>query len=74
MQRIIDTGIISVIEQILPNKRKIANAVKTGGIDVVEITMTVPGAIEVIKELKRTYQNGEILIGEALCLIQRLQE
>jgi len=28
----------------------------------------VPGAIEVIKELKRTYQNGEILIGAGTVL------
>lgn len=69
MQRIIDTGIISVIRANSPEQAlKIANAVKTGGIDVVEITMTVPGAIEVIKELKRTYQNGEILIGAGTVL------
>lgn len=69
MQQIIDTGIISVIRANSPEQAlKIANAVKTGGIDVVEITMTVPGAIEVIKELKRTYQNGEILIGAGTVL------
>lgn len=30
--------------------------------------MTVPGAIEVIKELKKAYPNGEILIGAGTVL------
>ncbi|PNR96736.1 bifunctional 2-keto-4-hydroxyglutarate aldolase/2-keto-3-deoxy-6-phosphogluconate aldolase [Petrotoga sp. 9PWA.NaAc.5.4] len=69
MQRIIDTGIISVIRANSPEQAlNIANAVKRGGIDVVEITMTVPGVIEVIEELKRTYQNDEILIGAGTVL------
>ena len=69
MQRIIDTGIISVIRANSPEQAlKIANAVKTGGIDVVEITMTVPGAIDVIKALKKAYPNGEVLIGAGTVL------
>lgn len=64
LKRIEESGIVAVVraessEQAL----KIAEAVKAGGIQAIEITMTVPGAIEVIKELSRTYINGEILIG-----------
>lgn len=64
LKRIEESGIVAVVraessEQAL----KIAGAVKAGGIQAIEITMTVPGAIEVIKELSRTYINGEILIG-----------
>ncbi|HOB16403.1 MAG TPA: bifunctional 2-keto-4-hydroxyglutarate aldolase/2-keto-3-deoxy-6-phosphogluconate aldolase [Defluviitoga sp.] len=69
MQRIVGTGIISVVRANSPEKAiKIANAVKKGGIDAIEITMTVPGAIEVIKELKKSYPNGEILIGAGTVL------
>lgn len=64
LKRIEESGIVAVVraessEQAL----KIAEAVKAGGIQAIEITMTVPGAIEVIKELSRTYIKGEILIG-----------
>ena len=64
LKRIEESGIVAVVraessEQAL----KIAEAVKAGGIQAIEITMTVPGAIDVIKELVRTYSNGEILIG-----------
>lgn len=64
LKRIEESGIVAVVraessEQAL----KIAEAVKAGGIQAIEITMTVPGAIEVIKELSRTYINGKILIG-----------
>jgi len=64
LKRIEESGIVAVVradssEQAL----KIAEAVKAGGIQAIEITMTVPGAIDVIKELVRTYSNSEILIG-----------
>ncbi len=64
LQRIEETGIVAVVraensEQAL----KIAEAVKAGGLQAIEITMTVPGAIDVIKELAATYTNNEILIG-----------
>ena len=38
-----------------------AEAVCAGGIPMVEVTMTVPGAVEVIRELTR--QNTGILVG-----------
>ncbi len=38
-----------------------AEAVCAAGIPVVEVTMTVPGAVDVIRELKR--QNSEIIVG-----------
>ncbi len=54
MQHIIDRGIISVIRANSPEQAlKVASAVKSGGIDTIEITMTVPGAIDVIKALKK---------------------
>ncbi|MBA7520426.1 KHG/KDPG aldolase [subsurface metagenome] len=64
LKRIAETGIVAVVraensEQAL----KIAEAVKAGGIQAIEITMTVPGAIDVIKELAETYIDNEILIG-----------
>jgi len=64
LKRIEESGIVAVVraessEQAL----KIAEAVKAGGIQAIEITLTVPGAVEVIRDLAQTYQKNEILIG-----------
>lgn len=69
IERMLKGGVIAVVraesgEQAI----KIAEAVKQGGIEAIEITLTVPGAIEVIKELKRAYPNNEILIGAGTVL------
>ena len=64
LKRIEETGIVAVVRAETPEKAlKIADAVKKGGIEAIEITMTVPGALNVIRELARNYQNNEILIG-----------
>jgi len=64
LKRIEESGIVAVVRAENPDQAlKIAEAVKAGGIQAIEITMTVPGAIDVIKELAETYSNNEILIG-----------
>lgn len=64
LKRIEETGIVAVVRAENPEGAlKIADAVKAGGIQAIEITMTVPGAVDVIKELAETYTNNEILIG-----------
>ncbi|MGD0097742.1 MAG: bifunctional 4-hydroxy-2-oxoglutarate aldolase/2-dehydro-3-deoxy-phosphogluconate aldolase [Terracidiphilus sp.] len=40
----------------------VVKAMIAGGVTVVEVTMTVPGAIDVLKELKREY-GAELLLG-----------
>ncbi len=69
LRRIEETGIVAVVraenaEQAL----KISDAVMAGGIQAIEITMTVPGAVDVIKELAKAYPNKEILIGAGTVL------
>ncbi|WP_406676466.1 bifunctional 4-hydroxy-2-oxoglutarate aldolase/2-dehydro-3-deoxy-phosphogluconate aldolase [Moorella sp. ACPs] len=69
MQRIIDCGIVAVVRAENPEQSlKIAAAVKAGGVEAIEITLTVPGALEVIRELAATYRQGEILIGAGTVL------
>jgi len=69
MQRIMDCGIVAVVRADSPDQAlKISEAVKAGGVEAIEITMTVPGAIDVIKELKKAYPKGEILIGAGTVL------
>jgi 2-dehydro-3-deoxyphosphogluconate aldolase/(4S)-4-hydroxy-2-oxoglutarate aldolase len=60
--RITEVGIVSAIRASSPEDALFAaQAVATGGIPIVELTMTVPGAIEVIAHLVR---NGpELIVG-----------
>jgi 2-dehydro-3-deoxyphosphogluconate aldolase/(4S)-4-hydroxy-2-oxoglutarate aldolase len=67
-KRVLEVGIVPVIRS---SSRKdalaAAESVWAGGIPVVEVTMTVPGAIEVIAELSRTLSNY-VLIGAGTVL------
>jgi len=47
---------------------KIVDAVQKGGIHFLEITMTVPGAIDVIKTLVEENQNPDVVIGAGTVL------
>jgi len=69
MQGIVDCGIIAVVRiENTEQAFKIVEAVKAGGIETIEITLTVPNAIEVIKKLSSTYRKEEILIGAGTVL------
>jgi 2-dehydro-3-deoxyphosphogluconate aldolase/(4S)-4-hydroxy-2-oxoglutarate aldolase len=66
--RIVEIGIIPVVRASSPAEARLAaEAVCAGGIRAVEITMTVPGAINVIAELVRAMGN-EILVGAGTVL------
>lgn len=66
--RIIEIGIVPVVRASSPREARIAaDAVCEGGIPIVEITMTVPGAVDVIREL--TDGGGsDILVGAGTVL------
>ncbi|MGH9589343.1 MAG: bifunctional 4-hydroxy-2-oxoglutarate aldolase/2-dehydro-3-deoxy-phosphogluconate aldolase [Terracidiphilus sp.] len=42
--------------------RAVVEAMMAGGVNIVEVTMTVPGAIDLLKELKREY-GSQLLLG-----------
>lgn len=67
-QCISEVGIVPVVRAPSPELAvAAAKAVWIGGIPIVEVTMTVPGAISVIEELTRTMA-GEILVGAGTVL------
>ena len=67
-QRIVAIGIVPVVRAASAKLAlQAAEAVCAGGIPIVEVTMTVPGALEVIGELARTAGN-HILIGAGTVL------
>jgi len=66
--RIIEIGIVPVVRASSAGEACVAaDAVCQGGIPIVEITMTVPGAVDVIRELVKNCAS-EVLIGAGTVL------
>jgi len=67
-ERILEIGIVPVVRASSAKEaRMAAEAVCKGGISIVEITMTVPGALEVIRELT-TGSARDVLVGAGTVL------
>jgi 2-dehydro-3-deoxyphosphogluconate aldolase/(4S)-4-hydroxy-2-oxoglutarate aldolase len=63
VKRIEEIGIVPVIRAAnVEEANRAVEAICAGGIPIVEITMTVPNAISVIREVAQKYQ-GKVLIG-----------
>src|SRR5205085_1759317 len=66
--RILEIGIVPVVRASSSEEALLAaEAVCAGGIPIVEITMTVPGAVEVIRQLKKSALEN-VLIGAGTVL------
>lgn len=69
LKDIVDSGVVAVIRA---NSKEegmaIIEAVKKGGIKALEITLTVPGAIDIIKELVEMYKDEDVIIGAGTVL------
>lgn len=63
LRRIEDCGVIGVIRaQNSAHLISVARAIKQGGVDVVEVTMTTPNALDVIREASQEF-GEDVLIG-----------
>jgi 2-dehydro-3-deoxyphosphogluconate aldolase/(4S)-4-hydroxy-2-oxoglutarate aldolase len=68
LRRIRDTGLIPVVRaESADQARRAVEAIIAGGLSVLEVTMTVPGAIEVIEQLTKAF-GAEALIGAGTVL------
>lgn len=66
--RIVETGVVPVVRASSSREARIAaDAVCEGGIPIVEITMTVPGAVDVIRDLAKS-SSGDVLVGAGTVL------
>ncbi len=68
VQRVLDTGIVSIIraksgEQLV----NVAKALFDGGIDVIEVTFTVPGVLDIIADVRQEL-GDRILLGAGTVL------
>lgn len=69
IMKLAQQGVVAVIRADSKEQGlKIVDAVKKGGIKMLEITMTVPGAIDIIKELAEHYKNEDVVIGAGTVL------
>lgn len=67
-QRILEIGIVPVVRAASSREAMlVVEAVAEGGIPIVEVTMTVPGAVDVIRELVKS-KGSELLIGAGTVL------
>ncbi|KEH93823.1 bifunctional 4-hydroxy-2-oxoglutarate aldolase/2-dehydro-3-deoxy-phosphogluconate aldolase [Clostridium novyi] len=69
IERIINSGVVAVIRAESKEQGiKIIDAIKEGGIKALEITMTVPGAVDIIKEISEIYKHEDLIIGAGTVL------
>jgi len=67
-KRIVEIGLLPVVRASSAHEAKLAvDAVCEGGIPIVEIALTVPGAIEIIHELAKAH-SSDVLIGAGTVL------
>jgi 2-dehydro-3-deoxyphosphogluconate aldolase/(4S)-4-hydroxy-2-oxoglutarate aldolase len=68
LNRMISEGLVPVIRVTSASEAiDVSDAIKEGGVSFIEITMSVPGAIDVIKELTKKYKD-EIIMGAGTVL------
>src|SRR5258706_7594105 len=68
LKRVLATGIVPVVRA--PSAEvalQIVDAIRAGGIDIIELTMTVPGAPKVIEQLVHRY-GSDVVVGAGTVL------
>lgn len=66
---ILKTGVVAVVRaENLDEAKRISNACIAGGVNAIEVTYTVPGATEVIRELSKEFPGDDFIIGAGTVL------
>ncbi len=69
LNAIIESGVVAVVRaESKEQGLNIIEAVKKGGIKALEITLTVPGAVDIIKDLVEEYKDEDVIIGAGTVL------
>ncbi|MBE6087274.1 bifunctional 4-hydroxy-2-oxoglutarate aldolase/2-dehydro-3-deoxy-phosphogluconate aldolase [Clostridium beijerinckii] len=69
LKNIKEAGVVAVVRGDSKEEAlKIVDAVSKGGIKVMELTMTVPNPVEVIKEVAEKYKDTDVIIGAGTVL------
>lgn len=69
LKALTDSGVVAVVRaESKEQGMKIVEACKAGGIKALEITLTVPGAVDIIKEVAAEYKGTDMIIGAGTVL------
>jgi len=69
LTRIRSTGVVAVVRaETGEAAARIADACLEGGISAIEVTFTVEGVLEVMRDLRRRYKDSELLLGAGTVL------
>lgn len=69
LNRVVESGLVAIVRTDSPDHAaRIADACAEGGVAVLEVTFTVPGAASVISDLAKRYQSGHIIVGAGTVL------
>ena len=69
LMRISEVGLVAVVRaESSDQAKKITEACIDGGVAAIEITFTVPGAHEIIKDLSESYTEDQIILGAGTVL------
>ena len=64
-----EEGIVAVVRaENQEQGEKLIDAIVAGGINFIEVTMTVPGAVDIIKALAAKYKDSDVVIGAGTVL------
>ncbi len=67
LQKIAETGIVAIVRTETREKGfRVVDAIKKGGINTIEITMTVPGALDIIKDISQKHK--DVILGAGTVL------
>lgn len=68
LTRVLDSGIVAIIRSQSPEQLvDVAHALVAGGVDVLEVTFTVPGVLDIITQVRRAL-GDKILLGAGTVL------
>ena len=68
IQQIVDIGLVPVVRASSADEAmRVIDAIKEGGVSVLEITMTVPGAVKVMEAVSERY-GADVLVGAGTVL------
>ena len=69
LMKLKEEGIVAVVRaESKEQGEKVIDAIVEGGINFIEITMTVPGAADIIKDLAAKYKGTDVIIGAGTVL------
>jgi 2-dehydro-3-deoxyphosphogluconate aldolase / (4S)-4-hydroxy-2-oxoglutarate aldolase len=67
LSRILDSGIVAVVRiQDASKCLRVIEAIREGGVEMVEITMTVPGALALVEQATEAFEGAPVGVGSVL--------